>query len=158
MAALAEVQCPCAATRVTHPHHITICLPLNLKELHLHRCWLTVSSSHRLCSVAGEPACRGLIKGVSHVQEYFVEDMIEVLMYVSRFRPQVLEGVPMEELLLFFVTFMGSPAYIKNPYLRSRMVEVSHANPSGGASCCTRVSWHSSDQAVRGALESVAHI
>ncbi|CAK0786013.1 hypothetical protein CVIRNUC_009226 [Coccomyxa viridis] len=56
--------------------------------------------------------------------EYFVEDMIEVLMYVSRFRPQVLEGVPMEELLLFFVTFMGSPAYIKNPYLRSRMVEV----------------------------------
>ena len=58
------------------------------------------------------------------VQEYFVEDMIEVLMYVSRFRPQVLEGIPMEELLLFFVTFMGSPAYIKNPYLRSRMVEV----------------------------------
>ncbi len=53
-----------------------------------------------------------------------MEDMIEVLMYVSRFRPQVLEGTPMEELLLFFVTFMGSPAYIKNPYLRSRMVEV----------------------------------
>lgn len=53
-----------------------------------------------------------------------MEDMIEVLMYVSRFRPQVLEGVPMEDLLLFFVTFMGSPAYIKNPYLRSRMVEV----------------------------------
>ncbi len=59
------------------------------------------------------------------MQEYFVEDMIEVLMYVSRFRPAVLEGVPMEELLLFFITFMGSPAYIKNPYLRSRMVEVS---------------------------------
>ena len=53
-----------------------------------------------------------------------MEDMIEVLMYVSRFRPAVLEGVPMEELLLFFITFMGSPAYIKNPYLRSRMVEV----------------------------------
>ena len=53
-----------------------------------------------------------------------MEDMIEVLMYVSRFKPQVLEGIPMEELLLFFVTFMGSPAYIKNPYLRSRMVEV----------------------------------
>jgi len=59
-----------------------------------------------------------------YLQEYFVEDMIEVLMYVSRFKPQVLEGIPMEELLLFFVTFMGSPAYIKNPYLRSRMVEV----------------------------------
>ena len=84
--------------------------------------------------MGGEPACQGLIKGLSHAQEYFVEDMIEVLMYVSRFRPQVLEGVPMEELLLFFVTFMGSPAYIKNPYLRSRMVEVSHGLPYSGAS------------------------
>ena len=61
------------------------------------------------------------------MQEYFVEDMIEVLMYVSRFRPQVLEGTPMEELLLFFVTFMGSPDFIHNPYLRSRMIEVSLA-------------------------------
>ena len=92
------------------------------------------------------------------VQEYFVADMIEVLMYVSRFRPQVLEGIPMEELLLFFVTFMGSPAYIKNPYLRSRMVEVSHANPSNGASCCAQVSWHSCDHAVQGALKSVARV
>ncbi|CAL8466128.1 g5664 [Coccomyxa elongata] len=56
--------------------------------------------------------------------EYFVEDMIELLLYVSRFKPMVLEGLPMEELLLFFVTFMGSPDFVHNPYLRSRMVEV----------------------------------
>ncbi len=58
------------------------------------------------------------------LQEYFVEDMVELLLYVSRFKPMVLEGLPMEELLLFFVTFMGSPDFIHNPYLRSRMVEV----------------------------------
>ncbi len=53
-----------------------------------------------------------------------MEDMIELLMFVSRFKPMVLEGMPMEELLLFMITFMGSPAYVHNPYLRSRMVEV----------------------------------
>ena len=52
-----------------------------------------------------------------------MEDMIEFLMYVTRFKPVVLQGDPMEELLLFFVTFMGSPAYIHNPYLRSKLVE-----------------------------------
>lgn len=53
-----------------------------------------------------------------------MEDMIEVLSYASRFRPMVLEGAPCEELLLFFVTFLGSSHYIHNPYLRSKMVEV----------------------------------
>ena len=116
--------------------HITPCMPHGSeREKHLPSGQLLAPILYRLCSVAGEPACWGLIEGVSHVQEYFVEDMIEVLMYVSRFRPQVLEGVPMEELLLFFVTFMGSPAYIKNPYLRSRMVEVTHGLPDSGASC-----------------------
>ena len=86
-----------------------------------------------------------------------MEDMIEVLMYVSRFRPQVLEGVPMEELLLFFVTFMGSPAYIKNPYLRSRMVEVSSSDPSGGVSLA-HVARHTSDHAVQGALQSLSNV
>ena len=62
-------------------------------------------------------------------QEYFVEDMIELLLYVSRFKPMVLEGLPMEELLLFFVTFMGSPDFVHNPYLRSRMVEVRLRRP-----------------------------
>lgn len=57
-----------------------------------------------------------------------MEDMIELLMFVSRFKAMALEGVPMEELLLFMITFMGSPAYVHNPYLRSRMVEVSLLN------------------------------
>ena len=86
-----------------------------------------------------------------------MEDMIEVLMYVSRFRPQVLEGVPMEELLLFFVTFMGSPAYIKNPYLRSRMVEVSQGLPCCGARCM-QIPWPSSGYAAQCALVCVAHV
>jgi ubiquitin conjugation factor E4 B len=65
-------------------------------------------------------------QGCVSSQEYFVEDMIELLMFVSRFKPMVLEGLPMEELLLFMIIFMGSPEYIHNPYLRSRMVEVHH--------------------------------
>ena len=135
--------------QLSTPH---LACPMELKEQHVPGGWLLVSIVHRLRSVAGEPACQGLIRGVSHVQEYFVEDMIEVLMYVSRFRPQVLEGVPMEELLLFFVTFMGSPAYIKNPYLRSRMVEVTHGLPHSCTSCA-KVSRRSSDQAVQDALD-----
>lgn len=33
-------------------------------------------------------------------------------------RPDLVEPGRMEELMVFFTVFLGSPAYIKNPYLR----------------------------------------
>lgn len=38
--------------------------------------------------------------------------------------PKSLEGLQLEEILVFMVVFMGSPGYVKNPFLRSRISEV----------------------------------
>eukprot|EP00873_Tetraselmis_striata_P001321 jgi/Tetstr1/421585/TSEL_012529.t1 len=59
----------------------------------------------------------------SMLPEYFVEDLIEALIFASRMAPQVLELHRMEEYISFIVVFLGSHEYIKNPYLRSRLAE-----------------------------------
>lgn len=58
--------------------------------------------------------------------EYFIEDLAEYLLYVSRMHPQLLVGAPMEEMMLFLMVFMGSPKYVRSPYLRSKLSEVVH--------------------------------
>uniref|UniRef100_A0A061QXI9 RING-type E3 ubiquitin transferase n=1 Tax=Tetraselmis sp. GSL018 TaxID=582737 RepID=A0A061QXI9_9CHLO len=55
--------------------------------------------------------------------EYFVEDLVETLLFVSRVSPQILEIGRVEEFISFIVVFLGSHEYIKNPYLRSRLSE-----------------------------------
>ena len=57
-------------------------------------------------------------------QEYFVEDLLEVLMHITQHTPAVLEGARMEEVLMFLVVFLNSPQHVRNPYLRGKMVEV----------------------------------
>ena len=39
--------------------------------------------------------------------EHFVEDIADVLLYVSRYAPQLLAAARMDELMLFLVVFMG---------------------------------------------------
>ncbi|KAG0558710.1 hypothetical protein KC19_10G048000 [Ceratodon purpureus] len=58
--------------------------------------------------------------------EHFVEDAMELLLFASRI-PRALDGVNLDEFMSFIVMFMGSPLYIKNPYLRAKMVEVLNA-------------------------------
>ncbi|KAE9590331.1 hypothetical protein Lal_00028116 [Lupinus albus] len=55
--------------------------------------------------------------------EHFVEDAMELLIFASRI-PKALDGVVLDEFMNFIIMFMGSPEYIKNPYLRAKMVEV----------------------------------
>ncbi|GKU97323.1 hypothetical protein SLEP1_g10485 [Rubroshorea leprosula] len=55
--------------------------------------------------------------------EHFVEDVLELLIYGARI-PKVLDGIPLDDFLNFIIMFMASPNYIKNPYLRAKMVEV----------------------------------
>ncbi|KAL5987810.1 E3 ubiquitin-protein ligase pub1 [Asimina triloba] len=55
--------------------------------------------------------------------EHFVEDTMELLMFACRF-PKALDGSMLEEFLNFIIMFMASPSYIRNPYLRAKMVEV----------------------------------
>jgi ubiquitin conjugation factor E4 B len=55
--------------------------------------------------------------------EFYVEDLCVALTWVARGRPDLVSGQRMDEYMLFFTVFMGSPSYIKNPYLRGKMVE-----------------------------------
>lgn len=55
--------------------------------------------------------------------EHFVEDAMELLIFASRI-PKALDGVILDEFMNFIIMFMGSPEYIRNPYLRAKMVEV----------------------------------
>lgn len=58
------------------------------------------------------------------LQEYFVEDIAEFLLYIGRYKPRVLEGARLEEIAMFLVVFLASPEYVRNPYLRSKLAEV----------------------------------
>jgi ubiquitin conjugation factor E4 B len=55
--------------------------------------------------------------------EHFVEDAMELLIFSSRI-PKALDGVMLDDFMNFIIMFMGSPQYIRNPYLRAKMVEV----------------------------------
>lgn len=55
--------------------------------------------------------------------EHFVEDAMELLIFASRI-PKALDGVVLDEFMNFIIMFMASPEFIKNPYLRAKMVEV----------------------------------
>ncbi|CAH9090875.1 unnamed protein product [Cuscuta europaea] len=55
--------------------------------------------------------------------EHFVEDAMELLIFASRI-PRALDGVLLDDFMNFIIMFMGSPQYIRNPYLRAKMVEV----------------------------------
>ncbi|XP_055805669.1 probable ubiquitin conjugation factor E4 [Solanum dulcamara] len=55
--------------------------------------------------------------------EHFVEDAMELLIFASRI-PRALDGVLLDDFINFIIMFMASPEYIRNPYLRAKMVEV----------------------------------
>ncbi|KAE8694471.1 putative ubiquitin conjugation factor E4 [Hibiscus syriacus] len=55
--------------------------------------------------------------------EHFVEDAMELLIFASRI-PKALDGIILDDFMNFIIMFMGSPQFIKNPYLRAKMVEV----------------------------------
>ncbi|PKI47934.1 hypothetical protein CRG98_031718 [Punica granatum] len=55
--------------------------------------------------------------------EHFIEDAMELLIFASRI-PKALDGVMLDDFMNFIIMFMASPQYIRNPYLRAKMVEV----------------------------------
>ncbi|XP_052197991.1 probable ubiquitin conjugation factor E4 [Diospyros lotus] len=55
--------------------------------------------------------------------EHFLEDAMELLIFASRI-PKALDGVLLDDFMNFIIMFMASPSYIRNPYLRAKMVEV----------------------------------
>ncbi|KAL0450500.1 UNVERIFIED_CONTAM: putative ubiquitin conjugation factor E4 [Sesamum latifolium] len=62
-------------------------------------------------------------KEFAAMPEHFVEDTMELLIFASRI-PRALDGVMLDDFMNFIIMFMASPEYIRNPYLRAKMVEV----------------------------------
>ncbi|KAH8511068.1 hypothetical protein H0E87_008563 [Populus deltoides] len=62
-------------------------------------------------------------KEFASMPEHFVEDAMELIIFASRI-PKALDGVLLDDFMNFIIMFMASPAYIRNPYLRAKMVEV----------------------------------
>ncbi|KAI0061420.1 hypothetical protein BV25DRAFT_1805616 [Artomyces pyxidatus] len=56
--------------------------------------------------------------------EYLLEDAIEYYVFLVRHVPNTLELTGKEELLTFAITFLSSTWYIKNPFLKSKLVEI----------------------------------
>ncbi|KAF3783761.1 putative ubiquitin conjugation factor E4 [Nymphaea thermarum] len=55
--------------------------------------------------------------------EHFIEDAMELLLFASRI-PKALDGFLLDDFMNFIIIFMASPSYVRNPYLRAKMVEV----------------------------------
>ncbi|XP_047314752.1 probable ubiquitin conjugation factor E4 [Impatiens glandulifera] len=55
--------------------------------------------------------------------EHFIDDAMELLIFASRI-PKGLDGVVLDDFMNFIIMFMASPEFVRNPYLRSKMVEV----------------------------------
>ncbi|XP_022741751.1 probable ubiquitin conjugation factor E4 isoform X2 [Durio zibethinus] len=69
--------------------------------------------------------------------EHFAEDAMELLIFASRI-PKALDGVSLDDFMNFIIMFMASPQFIKNPYLRAKMVEVLNCwMPRGSGSSAT---------------------
>jgi ubiquitin conjugation factor E4 B len=62
-------------------------------------------------------------KEFSCIPEHFLDDAMDLLALTSRV-PKALEGFPLDDFLNFNIMFMASSSYIKNPYLKAKMVEV----------------------------------
>ncbi|XP_050384650.1 probable ubiquitin conjugation factor E4 [Argentina anserina] len=60
---------------------------------------------------------------LASMPEHFVEDAMELLIFASRM-PKAFHGIMLDEFMNFIIMFMASPEYIRNPYLRAKMVEV----------------------------------
>lgn len=59
-----------------------------------------------------------------NLPEYFVEDIAEYFLYVSRMMPGLLSRSPVTDLVVFSLVFLRSSEYIKNPYLKAKLVEI----------------------------------
>ncbi|GAA0149185.1 ubiquitin-protein ligase [Lithospermum erythrorhizon] len=69
--------------------------------------------------------------------EHFVEDAMELLIFASRI-PRAMDGVLLDDFMNFIIIFMARPDYIRNPYLRTKMVEVLNCwMPRGSGSSVT---------------------
>ncbi|RIA98699.1 ubiquitin elongating factor core-domain-containing protein [Glomus cerebriforme] len=56
--------------------------------------------------------------------EFVIEDITEFFSFISRYNPKVILSCSRDELVIFIITFLKSSSYIKNPYLKAKLVEI----------------------------------
>ncbi|KAJ3033823.1 hypothetical protein HDV00_005788 [Rhizophlyctis rosea] len=60
----------------------------------------------------------------SNLPEWIVDDICEFYLFICRYQPTLFENQPRDEILTFSMVFLQNPQYVKNPYLKSRLVEI----------------------------------
>ncbi|RKP05111.1 ubiquitin elongating factor core-domain-containing protein [Thamnocephalis sphaerospora] len=80
----------------------------------------------------------------SMLPEYFIEDAVELYIFTLKYHPQLFSTVPLDELVVFAITFLTMPDYVKNPYLKAKLIlyfmtTSFRGEPAGGLSAvlCT---------------------
>lgn len=58
------------------------------------------------------------------IPEFFIEDIADYALYLMKLKPEVIEKPARVELLNLCFTFLSSTWYIKNPFLKTRLVQV----------------------------------
>ncbi|CAN6636321.1 E4 ubiquitin-protein ligase Ufd2p [Trichomonascus vanleenenianus] len=59
-----------------------------------------------------------------NLPEYLLESAVAHTLFLSREFPHVITKIPLKELVVFLVAFMRNTSYIKNPYLKAKLVEI----------------------------------
>jgi len=86
--------------------------------------WLVASASP---PASGLPLPHKVPRLFAALPEFCMDDIAQFLKHLTNVAPQVLEEVAIEELhdfLTLMVTFIGSPRYVKNPYLRATFTKL----------------------------------
>lgn len=59
-----------------------------------------------------------------NLQEYFLEDLLDILQWAASAMPHAMDALPNNEFVNLVIVFLGSPAYIKNAHLRAKLIDV----------------------------------
>jgi ubiquitin conjugation factor E4 B len=72
----------------------------------------------------GQPLQGPVPKIFAVMPEFFIENIVDAMLFFTRFKPDVLAEVPMDEIFDMMVLLMDTEGFIKNPYVISHFPEV----------------------------------
>lgn len=75
-------------------------------------------------SNSGLPLASRIPMEYASLPEYYIDDMAEYLLFISRFALEIVEKVDVRPIIELFVVLIASNSYLTNPYLRAKLVEV----------------------------------
>lgn len=83
---------------------------------------LKVAKADSACNLPAEPEKRFI-----SLPEHVLETVSEVVLFISRSHPHFWTPArPVEPLVQFLMAFLDRPEYIKNPYIRSKFIDIMH--------------------------------